>query len=314
MNIVTPIQTTQVAATYGFNTEAARRDNVLRETIPQPSDAEQSASQKGLGSESDRARPPGQPPAPLTYERPQVQNGAEDASPGSVNDNQDNANDESAGKENAKEQQRQASQQEIETLKARDQEVRTHEQAHAAVGGQYAGAPQYEYTQGPDGKRYVTDGEVSIDISEAASPQETAQKMERVRAAALAPAEPSPQDLKVAAEAARKAAAARSEMSAEQAEVLTSGPSTAEETSDRARPPNLDELIDNPEISIPRRSLSAKESQSLSEKVSGEVQPSQDNGQRALESRERNSARSAVIQRFYAASVTPDGAGFNASA
>ena len=43
----------------------------------------------------------------------------------------------------------------VAELKSRDQEVRTHEQAHAAAGGQYAGSPSYEYEQGPDGKRYA---------------------------------------------------------------------------------------------------------------------------------------------------------------
>ena len=43
---------------------------------------------------------------------------------------------------------------ELNDLKLRDQEVRTHEQQHAAVGGQHAGSPNYEYETGPDGKQY----------------------------------------------------------------------------------------------------------------------------------------------------------------
>ncbi|TMS88738.1 catalase, partial [Pseudoalteromonas sp. S201] len=35
-------------------------------------------------------------------------------------------------------------QQQIKELKARDTEVRIHEQAHASVGGKYAGSPSYE--------------------------------------------------------------------------------------------------------------------------------------------------------------------------
>ncbi|MEL7393699.1 MAG: putative metalloprotease CJM1_0395 family protein, partial [Pseudomonadota bacterium] len=38
----------------------------------------------------------------------------------------------------------------VDELKARDREVRAHEQAHAAVGGQYAGAPSYTFQTGPD--------------------------------------------------------------------------------------------------------------------------------------------------------------------
>ena len=219
MNIVTPVPTSLVFTTANVSTEAARRENLLKDTIPPSKDAEQSASEQGLGSESDRAKTPGQKPAPVTYERPQVQ---VDARPDVLQNeggeaqssDTDNGNRESAGKDSAKEkQQQQAQQKEIESLEARDQEVRQHEQAHAAAGGQYAGSPKYEYATGPDGKRYVTDGEVSIDVSEADSPEQTVRKMEQVRAAALAPAEPSSQDLKVAAEANRKATEARAAMS-----------------------------------------------------------------------------------------------------
>ncbi len=221
MNIVTPIPTAATIPTANISTEAARRDNILRETIPQTSDAEKGASQKGLGSESDRAKTPGQAPAPVTYERPQIQSapqGAENAT-----QDRDNGSDQSAGKEDAQEQQRQqAEQKQIESLKARDQEVRAHEQAHAATGGQYAGSPKYEYTTGPDNKRYVTGGEVSIDISEEQTPEQTVRKMQQVRAAALAPAQPSAQDLKVAAEAAQKAFEARVELSEEKRDSLES--------------------------------------------------------------------------------------------
>ena len=54
---------------------------------------------------------------------------------------------------------------EVKKLKERDKEVKEHEQAHIAAGaGLSIGPPKYEYTVGPDGKRYVTDGEVSINI------------------------------------------------------------------------------------------------------------------------------------------------------
>jgi hypothetical protein len=105
---------------------------------------------------------------------------------------------------------------EVKTLEDRDREVRVHEQAHAAVGGQYAGAPSYEYETGPDAKRYAVSGEVSIDVSEEENPEDTVEKMQIVRAAALAPSEPSSQDLKVAAEATQKESAARAQVSQEQ--------------------------------------------------------------------------------------------------
>ena len=222
MNIVTPILNAIAYPTANINTESARRDNVQRETIPQASDSQQGASQKGLGSEADKAKAPGQPPAPVTYERPQVQTELQAAFQNVFGQEKDNAQDESAGKQDAQDKQQEQQEKqdaaEIEQLKARDQEVRVHEQAHAATGGQYAGAPQYEYTTGPDNRRYVTDGQVSIDVSEEKTPEETLKKMEQVRAAALAPAEPSSQDLKVAAEASQKATEARSEIAKGQAE------------------------------------------------------------------------------------------------
>ena len=104
-------------------------------------------------------------------------------------------------------------QRKVQELKDRDREVRAHEQAHAAVGGQYASAPSYEYETGPDGKKYAVGGEVSIDVSEEEKPEDTVTKMQVVRAAALAPAEPSAQDLKVAAEASQKESQARAEVS-----------------------------------------------------------------------------------------------------
>ena len=82
-----------------------------------------------------------------------------------------------------------------------DREVRDHEAAHAAAGGGLAGAPSYSYTKGPDGQLYATSGEVDIDTSASADPRETAANARIVIEAALAPANPSTQDLRVAAQA-----------------------------------------------------------------------------------------------------------------
>jgi hypothetical protein len=98
-------------------------------------------------------------------------------------------------------------------LKARDREVRAHEVAHQAVGGQYAGAISYVYERGPDGAQYAVGGEVSIDTAPVeGDPQATIEKMRTVRAAALAPAEPSPQDRAVAAQAMQLMLQAQSEL------------------------------------------------------------------------------------------------------
>ena len=112
---------------------------------------------------------------------------------------------------------------EIAELASRDREVRAHEQAHAAVGGAYAGAPTYTYSRGPDGKRYAIGGEVSIDSSPIPNdPEATLRKMELVQRAALAPAEPSAQDRRVAAQAAAQATQARAELAQLRREEATS--------------------------------------------------------------------------------------------
>ncbi len=103
----------------------------------------------------------------------------------------------------------------IEQLKNIDRQVRAHETAHASVGGRLAGAPQLSFVTGPDGKRYANGGEVSIDTSKGATPESTISKMSQVRQAALAPANPSPQDLKVAAIASQVANQAQVELNIE---------------------------------------------------------------------------------------------------
>ncbi len=91
-------------------------------------------------------------------------------------------------------------------LEERDKEVRAHEQAHMAAGGQYVrGGASFKYETGPDGKKYAVAGEVTIDTSEEKDPEATIRKMETVRRAALAPAHPSSKDRAVAAEAGQKA-------------------------------------------------------------------------------------------------------------
>lgn len=107
----------------------------------------------------------------------------------------------------------------LEELRARDQEVRTHEQAHKAMGGQHAGAASYTFQQGPDGNRYAVGGEVPIDLSEVSDdPEATVEKMQQIQRAALAPNEPSGQDRQVAAQAGQKAAQAINEIAVKERE------------------------------------------------------------------------------------------------
>lgn len=142
-------------------------------------------------------------------------------------------------------QQQRLEQLEIAELVSRDAEVRTHEQAHAAVGGVYAGAPTYTFTRGPDGKRYAVGGEVSIDVSPVPNdPEATLRKMEIVLRAALAPAEPSAQDLRVAAQAQAQMTQARAELAEQQrSEAAENRPQRAEET---AQDEQADVSAENP--------------------------------------------------------------------
>lgn len=108
-----------------------------------------------------------------------------------------------------------AEQAEVAELRADDQRVRTHERAHQAAGGGAAGAASFQYVTGPDGKQYAVAGEVPIRIEGGRSPDETIAAAQRMRAAALAPADPSAQDLAVAAEAVRMELNARAQKARE---------------------------------------------------------------------------------------------------
>lgn len=124
-----------------------------------------------------------------------------------------------------------AERKQLKELKARDTEVRNHENAHKASGGQLAGSPSYTYQTGPDGQRYAIGGEVSIDVSPEDDPAATIAKMERVSRAATSPAEPSPQDFKVAAAARRMMAEAQRELDAAKLEEMQGGGGSAKESS-----------------------------------------------------------------------------------
>lgn len=92
---------------------------------------------------------------------------------------------------------------ELEKLKARDREVRAHEQAHLTAAGPHAlGGAQFKTTKGPDGNSYATSGHVSVDISKEQNPEATLSKMRIIRKAALAPGNPSSADRQIAAQAA----------------------------------------------------------------------------------------------------------------
>jgi hypothetical protein len=106
-------------------------------------------------------------------------------------------------------------QQIIARMKATEEKVKAHEAAHKS-GGAATGPISYTYTRGPDGKNYISGGEVPITISSGQTPQETISRMQQVIQAALAPADPSPQDRAVAAQAAAMQQTARQEQAGTQ--------------------------------------------------------------------------------------------------
>jgi len=199
-------------------TEMARRDALRRDLFEPVKELEKSSAEKPLVSDEKVRSANGNQTQVNLYDA----NGKETETQQAV----EGRGDESAEQQDAEREQQDAKQQqakqqqaeqqeqtEVRELKARDQEVKTHEQAHAAVGGRYAGAPSYSYELGPDGTQYAVGGEVSIDISPVAGdPQATVQKMQQVRAAALAPAEPSSADRRIAAEAAQRQIQAQAEL------------------------------------------------------------------------------------------------------
>lgn len=130
-----------------------------------------------------------------------------------------------------------AEKKEVAELKKRDAEVRAHEQAHASAGGQYAGAPQYQYESGPDGGQYAVSGHVSIDVSPVqGDPAATIQKMQVVKKAANAPSDPSAQDRSVAAKAEQEIRNARQEQAKQRTEDAENGdgPGTGGTSIDKA--------------------------------------------------------------------------------
>ena len=226
-------------------TQSLRQDNLVREIIRQPTQAEGFPKEPGIAKEHEQQRHQGKetrvrlagsdPSLSLTESKSANSTDVVDAITDEPSSNQQGQQQNSEQQDNSPQEARSSSEREpsdtsedhsqaeaaqqqeflkqIRQLQRRDQEVRAHEQAHSSVGGQYTGAPRLQYENGPDGQQYAVAGEVRIDISPIpGDPQATIQKMRLVRAAALAPAEPSAQDLKVAAEANRQITEAQGQL------------------------------------------------------------------------------------------------------
>lgn len=228
------------------STEAAKRDTQLREVIPQTPANNAARSDNKTPNEQNPSRNITKEAAASVYSQDSMKANDEAAKHARINEEQKGSSeqgssgqDEQASQYDEKQkkqaeikqaEQKQADkeqeeQEKVASLQARHQEVVTHEQAHKAAGGQHAGAVSYDYEKGPDGRSYAVSGEVSIDVSPiSGEPQATIQKMQQVRRAALAPANPSSQDRYVASQASKTEQMARSELSDETQQIATSKP------------------------------------------------------------------------------------------
>lgn len=138
----------------------------------------------------------------------------------------------------------------LQQLKRRDIEVRTHEQAHLSAAGAHAkGGPSFTYQKGPDGNSYAVGGEVGIDVSKESTPEATISKMQTIKRAALAPANPSSADRRIAAQATAKEMQAQQELMAQQQEELLQ--------SDKAANPLTSPISQNTPSSSPPVSTSS---------------------------------------------------------
>lgn len=212
MNITSQASFLPIQTVVNLPTDSLRRENNIREVIVQPAAV---AAEKGVSADKDR---PLQNNEQFNFselrkkaeENATVISNSSDKDQGSSAGSERGSSREPESDEERSEQNRSeknslesfAETKEIRQLKQRDREVRSHELAHAAVGGAATGAPSYTFQTGPDGKKYAVGGEVSVDLSTIeGKPRATIAKMQKVHAAALAPAHPSIQDTRVAATA-----------------------------------------------------------------------------------------------------------------
>ncbi len=223
MNITPHLNPTPIATVVNPQTDSLRRENDNRQIITPPTAPSGSAAEKGV-ADKDKGKTPAQNNEQFDFT--ELRKKAElndtrisdDSQQGSEKGSEQEArhNHEHEGGSHDESHSEDITSQEaieIKRLQQRDQEVRAHELAHASVGGATTGLPSYEFEIGPDGKKYAVAGEVSVDLAAVkGDPRATIAKMEKVHAAALAPANPSSQDVRVAAQATEIIAQAKAEL------------------------------------------------------------------------------------------------------
>jgi hypothetical protein len=240
MNITPQAPNLSIPTVLNPHTESLRRENHQREIITQPAALNQSAAEKGVSSDRERGRTPAQNSESIDFAS--LQKKAElanssiseqkgDHSGDHKEDQNSNSSQNSATAEtkeddssdNAYKAEEALRESVINDLENRDTEVRSHELAHSVIGGSFTGSPNYSYETGPNGKRYAVDGEVSVDLSVIeGDPAATIAKMQKVHAAALAPADPSTKDIQVAASAIQIILQAQSELQIQDSDSSTS--------------------------------------------------------------------------------------------
>lgn len=266
-------------------TELARRDMQRRELVEPVREMDKGKPERAVATD-EKGRSSNTAGSVSSYDASgkstETQQAVEGRSEQAQDDNQQQQQNE------AEQRQQQAEQQEIRELQSRDQEVRSHEQAHASIGGRYAGAPNYSYELGPDGRQYAVAGEVQIDIAPVAGdPQATIQKMQQVKAAALAPAEPSSADRRIAAEAGQRLLQAQAELVAEKTAPAQTKPVAGSETALQAGA-----AIDDSQIRYDSETISQAGT------AAGLVFPE-------LDTLAQMQQRSQVISRFYQLATEP---------
>jgi len=200
------------------NSQAVSRAGLLRDSLGRPSSSNSSANEKDTVSISQYGREQFEKNGESTTTKP-----ADSTRP---------ANDMQLDSQELRQ---------LSTLKQRDREVRTHEQAHLSAAGQYArGGASFTFQKGPDGHSYAVGGEVGIDVGKERTPEATIAKMQTIKRAALAPANPSQTDRRIAAQATVKEAEANKELLQQtQEELLQSKSKTSPVSTDEKTAPKI---------------------------------------------------------------------------
>ena len=284
MNITPHAANLSLATVVNPPTEGLRRDNHQRQIITQVTATNPAAAEKGVASEKERARTPAQVNEQVDFAnlRKQTEHAAssiaeqeqgkqqqdEQSSQHNSEHKQEEQNADAGvatsedDKDNEASKQALADEKIISQLQQRDKEVKAHELAHATIGGSATGSPSYTFKMGPDGKKYAVGGEVAVDLSSVAGdPQATIMKMQKVHAAALAPANPSTQDTRVAASAVQKILEAQSELLTLNSETATQDSNASSNLNIKSNPSINDNQGDNSTDfdSLIKQTLSAQE-------------------------------------------------------